>query len=157
MAALGVEDERSYSFLVWVLAGLENVLWCVAQMAMLAARHGSRFRALAAAAHVAWVNVFGMTPKPFFISGWVYLAFAFYHTAAFMLCFFHVLHADLYGFDKRINTFWPRAWLFTLAVSLRSQVHVQLHPCSLLPDRHPWERALVPITGGANAAAQAHQ
>ena len=26
MAALGVEDERSYSFLVWVLAGLENVL-----------------------------------------------------------------------------------------------------------------------------------
>lgn len=47
-----------------------------------------------------------MTPKPFFISGWVYLAFAFYHTAAFMLCFFHVLHADLYGFDKRINTFW---------------------------------------------------
>ena len=52
------------------------------------------------------MNVFGMTPKPFFISGWVYLAFAFYHTAAFMLCFFHVLHADLYGFDKRINTFW---------------------------------------------------
>jgi len=56
-----------------------------------------------------------MTPKPFFISGWVYLAFAFYHTAAFMLCFFHVLHADLYGFDKRINTFWCM-YNFTLAL-----------------------------------------
>jgi hypothetical protein len=39
-------------------------------------------------------------------AGWVYLAFAFYHAAAFMLCFFHVLQAELYGFDKRINTFW---------------------------------------------------
>lgn len=34
-------------------------------------------------------------------SGWIYLAFAFYHAAAFMLCFFHVLHADVYGFDAR--------------------------------------------------------
>mmetsp|Transcript_25185 Transcript_25185/g.79510 ORF Transcript_25185/g.79510 Transcript_25185/m.79510 type:complete len:119 (+) Transcript_25185:309-665(+) len=48
-------------------------------------------------------------------SGWVYLAFAFYHAAAFMLCFFHVLHADLYGFDKRINTFWCM-FNFTLAL-----------------------------------------
>jgi len=39
-------------------------------------------------------------------SGWIYLAFAFYHAAAFMLCFFHVLHADVYGFDVRLNTFW---------------------------------------------------
>jgi len=48
-------------------------------------------------------------------AGWVYLAFAFYHAAAFMLCFFHVLHADLYGFDKRINTFWCM-FNFTLAL-----------------------------------------
>jgi hypothetical protein len=40
------------------------------------------------------------------LAGWVYLAFAFFHAAAFVLCFFHVLHAELYGFDKRINTFW---------------------------------------------------
>mmetsp|Transcript_17200 Transcript_17200/g.28825 ORF Transcript_17200/g.28825 Transcript_17200/m.28825 type:complete len:167 (+) Transcript_17200:47-547(+) len=39
-------------------------------------------------------------------NGWIYVAFAFYHGAGFVLCFFHILHAELYGFDKRLNTFW---------------------------------------------------
>jgi lysylphosphatidylglycerol synthetase-like protein (DUF2156 family) len=39
-------------------------------------------------------------------SGWLFLAFAFYHGAGFSLCFFHVLNSELYGFDKRLNSFW---------------------------------------------------
>ena len=39
-------------------------------------------------------------------SGWLFIAFAVYHGAGFMLCFFHVLNSELYGFDKRLNCFW---------------------------------------------------
>jgi len=39
-------------------------------------------------------------------SGWLFLAFAFYHGTGFLLCFFHVLNSELYGFDKRVNSFW---------------------------------------------------
>jgi len=39
-------------------------------------------------------------------NGWIYLAFAVYHGAGFTVCFFHVLNAELYGFDKRLNSFW---------------------------------------------------
>uniref|UniRef100_A0A7S0P5V3 Uncharacterized protein n=1 Tax=Calcidiscus leptoporus TaxID=127549 RepID=A0A7S0P5V3_9EUKA len=48
-------------------------------------------------------------------NGWVYLAFASYHGAAFVVCFFHVLNADLYGFDRRLNTLWCA---FNLVLSL---------------------------------------
>ena len=53
--------------------------------------------------------------SPVVISGWMYLAFVLFHCGGFMLCFFHVLHADLYGFDRGLNTFWC---LFNFSMAL---------------------------------------